>query len=220
MGYTTHFEGQFDCYRPENKQIGAFLSAIRDGDLVAAAVLADWLSENGDPRGERITGLVVKNTLDLSLFWQLFGLKTEHAAYLKQFSDTRRMRRDPKELDQFLDPVREAVGLPPGEEGGYFVAGGGFHGQDRDASVLDYNRPPKNQPGLWCQWTPNEFGTAIVWDQGEKFYYYVEWLEYIINHFLTPWGYVVNGKVKWAGEDEADHGTIVVKDNKVTARRK
>jgi hypothetical protein len=217
MGYTTRFVGQFDCFRAENRQIRAFLSAIRDGDKAAIAALADWLSEQGDPRGDRITAMVVKDAVDMSRFWYLFGLKPAHVAYLKKFSETRRMRRDPKQLDQVFDPVREEVGLPLGNEGGYFVAGGGFHGQDHDASILDYNKPPKGQPGLWCQWIPNEVGTAIVWDRAEKFYDYVEWLEYLLEHFLTPWGYVVNGKMTWSGADDADRGTIVVKDNKVTA---
>ncbi len=214
MGYSTEFVGQFDCYHPENKQIGAFLSAIRDGDRAAMAALADWLSEQGDPRGDRIAGLV-NRSVELSVFWQLFGLKTEHAAYLNKFSETRRMRRDPEPLKQFLDPLREAVDLPLGKDGGYFVGGGGFAGQEHDASILDYNQPPKGQPGLWCQWVPNELATAIVWNQAEKFYYYVKWLHYLLKHFLTPWGYVVNGKVDWVGDDEADRGTIVVKDNKV-----
>ncbi len=89
-------------------------------------------------------------------------------------------------------------------------------GQDDDDSVLDSNKPPKGQPGLWCQWVPNKLGTAIFWNQAEKFYSYVEWLEYLLKHFLTPWGYVVDGKVDWQGEEDSDRGTILVKDNKVT----
>jgi hypothetical protein len=183
MGYSTDFVGQFDCYRAENNQIRAFLTAVRDGDMAAVAALVDWLSEHEDPRGERIGSMVVKNTLVLPSFWQLFGLKTEHAAYLKQFSRTRRMRRDPKQLKQLPDPLREAVGLPLGQEGAYFVAGVDNWPRDRDASVLDYNQPPKGQPGLWCKWAPNELGTAIVWNRAEKFYDYVKWLKYLIKHF-------------------------------------
>ena len=44
------------------------------------------------------------------------------------------------------------------------------------------------QPGLWCQWVPNASGTAIVWDEGEKFYYYIEWIKYLIEHFLRAVG--------------------------------
>jgi hypothetical protein len=53
----------------------------------------------------------------------------------------------------------------------------------------------------------------IEWDTGEKFYSYIEWLEYIIYNFLAPKGYVLNGSVEWYGEDRADVGTIVVKSN-------
>ncbi len=52
---------------------------------------------------------------------------------------------------------------------------------------------------------------------GEKFYHYTEWLEYIIEHFLKPWGYVLNGSVEWRGEDDADLGVIYVHQNRVKA---
>jgi hypothetical protein len=57
---------------------------------------------------------------------------------------------------------------------------------------------------------------GIEWDGGEKFYDYVEWLEYIINNFLAPKGYVLNGECPYQGEDSDDVGKIVVKDNVVT----
>ncbi len=144
-------------------------------------------------------------------------LTPDHAAYLKQFADTRRMKRDEQKIMTLLDPVRTAVGLPPGLEGGYFVGGTGFSGQDRDPSVVDYNKPPLTQPSLWCQWVPTEDGTGVEWDQGEKFYCYVEWLKYLVQHFLAPWGYVLNGEVHWRGEDRADVGTIHCSDNVVEA---
>lgn len=115
MGYTTSFAGQFDCYHPENSQLGTFLRAIRAGDQTALAVLGDWLSERGDPRGERIAHLVANRGEDWSRFWQMFGLKPEHAAYLKQLSRTRRMRRAAQKLKHCPDPLREAVGLPLGK---------------------------------------------------------------------------------------------------------
>lgn len=52
-------------------------------------------------------------------------LADEHARYLEQFAGTRRMKRDPRFVEKMADPVREAAGLPVGDEGGYFVAGGG-----------------------------------------------------------------------------------------------
>jgi uncharacterized protein (TIGR02996 family) len=215
VGYTTDFEGRFDCYHAEGKVAGEFLQAIYEGDRAAIGMFADWLIEQGDPRGEQIVRLRKRSPVPTPAFWRLFGLKPEHAAYLTQFSGTRRMKRAAAKAARMPDPLREAVGLPLGKEAAYFVGGTGFHGQDDDDSVLDYNKPPRGQPGLWCRWQPSEDGTAIVWNGAEKFYYYVEWLEYLIKHFLAPWGYILNGEMKWQGEDEEDQGTIVVKNNRV-----
>jgi len=140
-------------------------------------------------------------------------LTPEHKAYLEAFSDTRRMARDPWKAEELPDPVREAVGLPIGKDGEYFVGGQGSLGQDRDKSVLQYNEPPRTQPGLWCQWVPTEDGTGIVWNGSEKFYHYKEWIVYIIENFLKPWGYVLNGTVRWQGEESSDMGMIVVVNN-------
>lgn len=165
-------------------------------------------------------------------------LTSAHTAYLKQFSETRRMKRDEKVAATLPDPVREAVGLPVGPEGSYFVGGCGSFGQGYDESVVDSNTPPGQlkfgsgkwedneklirsgqcQPGLWCQWTPTELGDGIVWNGAEKFYHYVEWLKYLIEHFLKPWGYVLGGEVEWQGEDPADSGKIEVENNEVYVR--
>ena len=149
-------------------------------------------------------------------FWCDPPLSAKHREYLEKFNETRRMKRNPSALPN--DPVRAAVGLPEGPEGAYFVGGGGSYGQDRDDSILDYNDPPSGQPGLWCQWTPSKSGEAIHWDGGEKFYNYVEWIEYLVEHFLKPWGYTLEGSVQWVGEDPTDVGTISIVDNVVTSR--
>ena len=54
---------------------------------------------------------------------------------------------------------------------------------------------------------------GIQWSGAEKFYDYVEWLQYLIDNFLKPWGYVLNGEVNWQGEREEDIGTILVASN-------
>jgi hypothetical protein len=145
-------------------------------------------------------------------------LSSEHRTYLEAFANTRRMKRNPNIAATFEDPVREAVGLPIGEEGEYFVRWK-YMAQDYDESTVDCNFPPSSQPSLWCHWVPNAYGSSIEWDGGEKFYYYVEWIRYLIQHFLKPWGYVLNGKVFWRGEDFKDVGTIEIVDNVVSAKR-
>lgn len=142
-------------------------------------------------------------------------LSKEHKDYLSKFSETRRVKRKQTVAAKMDDPVRIAAGLPIGKHGAYFVGGLGFCGQDNDPSVIEGNTPPDGQPGLWCQWAPNNDGTAIVWDGGEKFYDYVEWIKYLIENFIKPWGYVLNGEVGWSGEDIDDRGLICIDNNDV-----
>lgn len=132
-------------------------------------------------------------------------LSTDDLNFLKKFSDSRRMARN--------------VGPEYGIEGELFVDGSDDCFGPQDKSVIDYNRPPKTQPGLWCNWVPTDDGMGIEWNGHEKFYDYVEWLQYLINRILAPRGYVLNGSVKWYGEDREDNGIINVKDNVVTTYR-
>ncbi len=108
-----------------------------------------------------------------------------------------------------------------------------FEGQfnlDNPLALTQYNeleefasRDHRNEsgvPGYYCQWIPTKDGAAIEWDGNEKFYSYVEWLEYIIEHFLEPWQLTLNGEVVWQGEEIGDIGVIAVKDNMVTAQKR
>ena len=138
------------------------------------------------------------------------------------------MCRDVSQLVGRPDPLRLEVGLPLGFEGEYYI-GVGTRYRDDECGVVDHNAPPgashtgrwrggeglpcEGQPGLWCQWVPSEDGLEISWDGSEKFYMYVEWLEYLVKHFLKPWGYVLSGAVEWVGEERSDQGRILVRDN-------
>ncbi|HAG84214.1 MAG TPA: hypothetical protein DCL61_24420 [Cyanobacteria bacterium UBA12227] len=134
--------------------------------------------------------------------------------YLLAFAGTRRVRRDVTLLQNVPDPAREAVGLPLGKDGGYFV--NQQWDQETDwISAIDYNKPPIDQPSLWCQWIPTSDGNGIQWDGGEKFYHYIAWLQYLMIHFLEPWGYQLSGEVKWQGEDPTDTGHIIVENNQL-----
>lgn len=155
-------------------------------------------------------------TTDFNGFFTLDRpLTHEHGEYLAAFAETRRMRRDAKIAETLPDPRRIITGLPIGPEGAYFIGGGGYAGQDRDGSILDFNFPPAGQPGLWCQWVPSGDNARIQWDGGEKFYDYVEWLQYLLDNFLIPWGYTLNGDVSFQGEDDDDRGVIMVRNNQV-----
>ena len=142
-------------------------------------------------------------------------LTQEQVQYINKFSDTRRMKRDPDKLAHMPDPIREAVSLPLGVDGGYYVGSTRQFGQDRDA-VIEYNFPPAGQPSLWCQWVVSKDGSVLEWDEGEKFYEYVAWLRYLIEHFFSKWERTLEGKIFWQGEESDDRGIIWVhKDGSV-----
>ena len=124
-------------------------------------------------------------------------------------------------LTKFAGTRRMARRLGPefGIEGEFYVEGTGDFGQTKDPSIIDFNRPPCTQPGLWCQWVPTPDDKGIMWDGGEKFYEYVAWLEYLIKNFLAPNKYKLNGEVIWQGEESYDRGKIVVKNNIVTTKQ-
>ena len=131
-------------------------------------------------------------------------LSSDDNTFLTKFANTRRIARN--------------VGVEYGHEGEFYVDGSGDFGQEKDDTIIDFNRPPNTQPGLWCEWIPNDNGDALEWNGGEKFYNYTEWLQYLIDKILLPRGYTVNGECLWNGEDSADFGKIVVLNNLVTVK--
>lgn len=136
----------------------------------------------------------------------------ELKTYINKFADTRRMVRDNNKIKELFPNWKElCFNGDLGEDGAYFVGGDGYAGQNRDDSIINYN-DAGSQPGLWCQWFIND-RNELVWDEGEKFYNYVEWLRYLIKHFFEPLGYEISGVVYYDGEDPDDFGKIVVSDN-------
>lgn len=131
-------------------------------------------------------------------------LSLDDHIFLTKFANTRRMARN--------------VDAKYGVEGEFYVDGTGMMGQGNDDNIIDHNRHPRTQPGLWCQWVPTEDGWYLEWDGNEKFYDYVEWLQYLISKVLEPRGYVLNGEIDWSGEEDDDQGTIVVLNNEVSTR--
>jgi len=137
-------------------------------------------------------------------------LNAAEIQYLDRFAETRRMDRD---------------------HGPYYVEGSGDFGQGGDPDIRNFNTPPDDQPGLWCQWVPTPDGTAIVWDGGEKFYHAEAWMKYIIQHFLQPkahaskvddeqfaeftFDHILNGEIYAQGEEANDTWKLIVRDNEV-----
>ena len=126
------------------------------------------------------------------------NLTYEHMEFLTKLSQTRRMARN--------------VGPEYGIEGEFYADGKGDFGQAHDSTIIDYNTPPKTQPGLWLQWIPIS-NNKLAWDECEKFYCYVEWLQYLIDKFFKPNKYILNGSVTFQGETPSDYRTIEVNNN-------
>lgn len=137
--------------------------------------------------------------------------------YINNLAETRRVKRDSSKLMEKYkgklgnpfaknDTVEEIYGI----DGEYFV-----DNDEYDETIIDYNTPPKSQPGLWCQWIVSGDNDCLEWDCGEKFYNYINWLQYLIDHFFSKWGVNLNGEVIWNGEDSEDVGKMVVENNNV-----
>jgi len=144
------------------------------------------------------------------------SLTEEHKAYLHAFMTTRRMERDEDEVAKLPDPLREAVGLPIGIDGEFYVGGVEDVEEGRDGhhhhSITNYNHSPGGCPELWCHY-------EILGDSNElyavdgKNYAFIEWLFYLNEQFFQPWGYQLSGNIDWDGEDEDDRGELHVRHN-------
>jgi len=157
-------------------------------------------------------------------FWTDRPLSEEHRAYIVKFADRRHMQVNPDLIK--AGPTRTAAGMEAGKHGEFVLdddthANGtlsedsGWVMKSTHPYLIDYNAPPHGVPGLWCQWTVDEDG-HITWDGNEKFYHYDEWLSWLIENILRPWGYVLNGTLDYQGEDDDDFGRLIVVDNVVT----
>ncbi|GAB3970754.1 hypothetical protein V1634_22390 [Plantactinospora veratri] len=146
-------------------------------------------------------------------------LNAAELRYLTRFAEVRHMHRT---------------------RGPYFVDGGGHAGQDIEPDVLDGSEPPTGQPGLWCQWVPSGDGSALGWDEEEKFYDAERWMAYLIDTFLRPgatlagelaapipgrvypeefaeftFDHVVDGVIEAEGEEPDDRWRLEVRENVV-----
>jgi hypothetical protein len=133
--------------------------------------------------------------------------------FINTFSETRRVIRD----------------YP--NKGKYFLSDGtDSWGQDTP-NIIEHNKPPEGQPGLWCQWVASEKGN-IKWNGAEKFYNSEEWMLYFVEHLFKKNAYMknlepdtykkyefqehsLNGVIYAKGEEAGDIWKLIVKDNEV-----
>ena len=194
MGYSTDFTGSLTLSRPATAAEKAFINAF----------------SNTRRMGRNITELMEhdkgKNGLPKPAPELLVDPKL--AKHIKALAKAGIM------VDDSTIPDNRTAEQIYGANGQYYAHPKGDDGY----GVLDYNRPPQGQPGLWCQWVLTPDGKELKWDGGEKFYEYEKWLQYLIDNFFSKWGIKLNGKIKWSGEDSSDVGMITVKNNVMTVK--
>ena len=219
MGYTTDFSGEFDFDEPLTPEQVAYLAAFNKTRRMARD--EEKVAKMPDPVREA-DGLPV-------------GFE---GSYFVGGDGDYGQDRDDSILDFNEPPGGELTGfiIPTGpQDGGYrkfglpcpmpephvlpWVPGspvGSNHAPGHGCTYGTWRKKTDlGQPGLWCQWVPSDDGTTLAWDEGEKFYNYIEWLQYLIGHFIKPWGRILSGEVYWQGEESDDFGKIVVRDNEV-----
>lgn len=189
MGYSTDFFGSFKLSRPATAEEREYVNRIADTRRMQRDVnklMELYKGEHGNPFAKD------KTNAD-----EVYGFKGEYFA------------KDDGNMGQSSDKSIIDFNSASGE-----IAWNDYNGDwaKRDEMKKAINADKIKQPGLWCQWRLDD-ETTLSWDGSEKFYNYIEWLQYLIVHFFEPWGIKVSGEVTWQGEDSNDMGKIIVTDN-------
>ena len=224
MGYTTDFSGSLLLSRPATTDEKQFINAFSDTRRMCRNVdvlMKEYKGQYGLPKPP------IEKIIDPALIKHIKALsKAGIKIDISTISDNRT-------AEQIYGATGEYYAHPKGDDGvgilDYNTPPGQIHHnhsqndlfakfQTKDVWQINdkLTKEGKCQPGLWCNWELDDTGTELKWNGAEKFYNYIEWLEYLIQHFFTPWNIKLNGKIKWNGEDSNDVGLITVKNNKVT----
>jgi len=83
--------------------------------------------------------------------------------------------------------------------------------QDKDYYYFEKQAMPDTR----LSWEIQADRQTFEWDGSEKFYSYIEWIEYIIKEVLSPAGYFLSGNIIWQGANMLDIGQIKVVRNKI-----
>lgn len=189
MGYSTDFDGSFKLSRPATAEEREYVNRIADTRRMQRDVtklMKLYKGKHGNPFAKR------KTNAD-----EIYGFKGEYFA------------KDDGDMGQGNDGTVIDHNAASGE-----IAWKDYNGDraKHDELLNAINADIIKQPGLWCQWRLDD-ETTLSWDGSEKFYNYIEWLQYLIAHFFEPWGIKLNGECFWQGEDNSDMGKIEIIDN-------
>lgn len=135
------------------------------------------------------------------------SLSIKHSLFLRDFSKTRHYQRvwddyenngkwfldpDGKLAPKWTDPIVSKIFFTKSKNEFDKIS---KHFLEK-YGCINYNEPTIGMPSLYCHWVPTDDNTGICWNGQEKFYDGHRWLKYIVDEFLKPWGYVLNGKIK------------------------
>jgi hypothetical protein len=96
-------------------------------------------------------------------------LNKSEQLYLSAFAQSRRWQRPGGPYEVPGNPAAEAA-----------------EAADRPTDLDAYNNTAAGQPSLWCGWQPCWDGCCLTYDGREKFYGATSWMQYLIDHYLTP----------------------------------
>lgn len=133
--------------------------------------------------------------------------------FVTAFCDTRRVIRD----------------YP--NQGKYFVSDGTDNMGQNTSNIINGNKSPEGQPGLWCNWESTKEGN-IHWNGAEKFYDAESWMLYLVEHLFKKDAYMqklepetyqkygfqphtLNGVIYAKGEEPGDIWKLIIKNNEV-----
>jgi hypothetical protein len=78
----------------------------------------------------------------------------------------------------------------------------------------------RDHPDYKCQWEIFEYNRGS-WlaapDESANADADFDWLRYIAQELLGPWGYEVQGKIRWQGDENDDRGIVYAEGNQVEA---
>lgn len=82
------------------------------------------------------------------------------------------------------------------------------------AHLREFGTSPNDRqaPVGFCQWVTTENNT-LKWDGTEKFAFYVEWLQFVIDTIFKPDRVNILGRVEYQGTEVGDHGFLIVEED-------
>lgn len=80
-------------------------------------------------------------------------------------------------------------------------------------NINNFNIKNYNIPNDKCCWIINNTGEYLQWNNDKSSIYYDDWIIYLLKSFFIPNNILLNGIIKWYGDDHFDIGKIIINNN-------